>query len=322
MKKSSLYFLALLAVLSNSFQTKAQLRWQNMDNQYAPLPGSIHVYYSNDPIDGKPNRAFYTEIDLKDKNLQLYADTANQRGLTPSQYYARNHNPYVVVNCTFFSLTTKANLNIVIKNGKLVAHNIPSIYNKSDSLWHGISRSAIGINKRGKPDVAWVFTDSVKNKAWQLKEKPAYFTSKMAVTNIHSFRKEQRNSRRQRMVRWRMQTAVGGGPALISNSKINITNNEEIMFAGERINDRHPRTAMGYTDDGKFIILTVEGRFQGIAEGASLPHLARILLDLHCVEALNLDGGGSSCMLVNGKNTITPSDKTGQRPVPAVFVVK
>ncbi|MFN9783889.1 MAG: phosphodiester glycosidase family protein, partial [Sphingobacteriales bacterium] len=39
------------------------------------------------------------------------------------------------------------------------------------------------------------------------------------------------------------------------------------------------------------------------------------------VEALNLDGGGSSCLLVNGRETIKPSDKTGQRPVPAVLLI-
>jgi exopolysaccharide biosynthesis protein len=39
------------------------------------------------------------------------------------------------------------------------------------------------------------------------------------------------------------------------------------------------------------------------------------------VEALNLDGGGSSCMLVYGKETIKPSDKK-QRAVPAVFMIR
>jgi exopolysaccharide biosynthesis protein len=46
------------------------------------------------------------------------------------------------------------------------------------------------------------------------------------------------------------------------------------------------------------------------------------LIDLGAVEAINLDGGGSSCLLINGKETIKPSDPTGQRPVPAVFFVK
>ena len=100
---------------------------------------------------------------------------------------------------------------------------------------------------------------------------------------------------------WNVQWAVGGGPVLMTNGKINITNNQEHKFAGKAILDRHPRTAMGYTQDNKIIILAVQGRFPGIAEGATLTQEAHILKDLGCWEALNLDGGGSSCLLVNGK---------------------
>ena len=79
---------------------------------------------------------------------------------------------------------------------------------------------------------------------------------------------------------------------------------------------------MGYTLNGRLIILVIQGRFPGIAEGATLEEEAKILLDLGCYEALNLDGGGSSCLLVNGKETILPSDKEGQRPVPSAFIIK
>lgn len=67
--------------------------------------------------------------------------------------------------------------------------------------------------------------------------------------------------------------------------------------------------------------MVIEGRHPGIAEGATLTQEARLFKDIGCIEALNLDGGGSSCMLVNGKETIKPSDKVGQRPVPAVFLI-
>ena len=79
---------------------------------------------------------------------------------------------------------------------------------------------------------------------------------------------------------------------------------------------------MGYTKDNKLIILVIEGRNPGLAEGATLTQEAQMLKEIGCWEALNLDGGGSSCMLVNGKETIKISDKTGQRPVPAVFIIK
>ena len=86
--------------------------------------------------------------------------------------------------------------------------------------------------------------------------------------------------------------------------------------------DLHPRTAMGYTRDGRLLILAVEGRRRGQAEGASLTDLAGILLQLGAVEALNLDGGGSSCLLVMGRETIRPADREGQRAVPGVFLIR
>jgi exopolysaccharide biosynthesis protein len=118
-----------------------------------------------------------------------------------------------------------------------------------------------------------------------------------------------------------MQAAVGGGPVLLQGGEIRITNNEELKFGGKAISDKHPRTGMGYTKDNKLIILVVEGRNKGVAEGATLTQEAQLFKQLNCLEALNLDGGGSSCMLVNGKETIKISDAS-QRPVPAVFIIK
>ncbi len=78
---------------------------------------------------------------------------------------------------------------------------------------------------------------------------------------------------------------------------------------------------MGYTKDGRIIVLVIQGRFPGIADGATLTQEAKILKDIGCEEALNLDGGGSSCMLINGKETIQVSDKV-ERAVPAVFIIR
>jgi exopolysaccharide biosynthesis protein len=118
-----------------------------------------------------------------------------------------------------------------------------------------------------------------------------------------------------------METAVGGGPVLVYKGKIRVTNEEEGLFIkGDK--DLNPRSAIGYTRDGRIIVLAVQGRTPKLAAGVTLAQEAKILLDLGCYEALNLDGGGSSCLLVNGKETIHPSDKTGERPVPSVFIIK
>ena len=71
-----------------------------------------------------------------------------------------------------------------------------------------------------------------------------------------------------------MKTAIGGGPVLVQNNKVQISNNEERKFAGKAINDRHPRTAIGYTNDNKIIILVAEGRSE-TASGLTLTQEAQ-----------------------------------------------
>lgn len=297
-----------------------QLQWQNVDSLFQPLPPSVHVYKTTSLLDGKPNIAYYVEADLKDKQLEFITDTSQGRRFTPSQYYEKNKQPLLVVNTTFFSFETNLNLNVVIKKGKLVALN-PDRYRKSvadSAIKVPVYASAIGIDKKRKADVAWTKTDSTKNtvEASQVPD-PQKRSTRRANRGSGAANTETKGT----FKRWKMITAVGGGPVLLQQGQLMITNNEEQKFAGKAINDKHPRTAMGYTADQKLIILVVEGRNPGKAEGATLTQEAQIFKDLGCIEALNLDGGGSSCMLVNGKETIKVSDTGGQRPVPAVFMI-
>lgn len=300
-----------------------KLTWVNVDSAYGPLPSSIHVYKTNDLLDGFPNIAFYVIADLKDRSLNFTTDTTYKRRFTPAQFYQKNKAPLVVVNGTFFSFETNRNLNVIISNGKLLSYNGKTIVSPADTTKRvAVYNSALGISKKRKGDVAWVKTDSSNKFAFasQLAVDPAKANGNFFSRNSHS----EATSRPpfSDFKKWKIKTAIGGGPVLLQGGKIHITNEEEKMFTGKAIDDKHPRTAMGYTADNRLIILVVQGRFPQIAEGATLNAEARILQDLGCVEALNLDGGGSSCLLVNGKETITPSDKGGQRPVPGVFIIK
>jgi exopolysaccharide biosynthesis protein len=303
---------------------QAQLKWQQVDSLYQPLPSSLHVYFTDDKVDTGTFRAYYVIADIKDNNLDFAADTTYKRRLTPSQFYEKNEKALVIVNCTFFSFETNKNLNVVIKDGRLVAYNNHSLPGRGkDTLTyrHPLG-SAIGITKKKKADVAWLFTDSIYKYPYQLMGTvpEAYKDSSQKIKR--SFIKYKREGDApSTFKKWKMKTAVGGGPVLLQNGEIKITNNEELKFAGKALFDKHPRTAMGYTGDDKLIILVIEGRNKN-AGGATLLQTAQILKDLGCIEALNLDGGGSSCMLVNGKPTIKVSDATGQRPVPAVFLIK
>jgi exopolysaccharide biosynthesis protein len=318
---------AVLYIITAPF-CLAQVKWQNVDSLYGSLPSSVHVFKTTDTVDGKPNIAYYLIADLKDRKLNFTTDTTYKRRFTPQQFYERNQQPLLVVNGTFFDFASNRNLNAVIKDGKLVSYNVHTTALKGEDtlMYLHTFRSAIGINQKRKADVAWLYTDSIKKKAfasqdnWKpYKDSFAFFLYR--IKSVKATYRLHKDDFKRVFQKWNMRTAIGGGPVLIQKGQIQITNNEERMFTGKAIDDKHPRTAMGYTVDGKFIILVVQGRMPGVAEGASLTQLAKLLLDLGCVEALNLDGGGSSSMLVNGKETIKPSDKEGQRAVPAVFII-
>ena len=309
--------------------TNAQSTWINIDSLYQPLPASVRVYKSTDPVDGKPNIMYYAIADLKDKRLNFTTDTTYKRRLTPTQFYQKNNHPLLVVNCSFFSFATNQNLNVVVKNGKLIACNeetIPAKGRDTLTYFHSFF-GALGISKKRNADVAWVYTDSSKRFAYA-SQLPVHFiqdsvanTSWEYIDNRTSIVAGHSGKSFSSFQKWKMKTAIGGGPVLVQNGEIKITNNEERKFGGKAVNNPEPRTAIGYTKDQKMIILVCEGRSTDAA-GLSLVQLAKILKDLGCVEALNLDGGGSSCMLINGKETNTPSTKGVLRPVPSVFLIE
>lgn len=255
---------------------------------------------------------------LKDKDLQFTAQTGQGKRLTPQQFYRQEHFPLLVVNCTYFSFTTNENYSVVVRDGKMVAWNISALrgVGPDSLLYYYPTRSAIGIDRKRRADVAWLFTDTSRRWPYAFEDRPVIAKGADSVPSIYSL-----NDIEWKW--WKMRTAVGGGPVLIHDGKISITDREEQLFPGEnREGDHEPRTAMGYTRDGRLIVLVVQGRTPGTAAGITLAEEAQILHDLGCYEALNLDGGGSSCMLINGKETIRPSGPTGQRPIPAVFLVK
>lgn len=324
-------FTIFILSLFLGLQVNGQLKWQNVDSMYQPLPPSVHIYKTISQLDGKPNIAYYVEADLKDKKLDFTVDTTYKRRLTPSKFYEKNEKALLVVNTTFFSFATNQNLNVVIKNKKMVGYNIHTINGrgKDTFTYRHVFTSAFGIDKKRRPDVAYLFTDSTLRFVYSSQNPLPVITDSsinLDTDKVIAMRNNYTNriggiEREQMFKKWKMKTAVGGGPSLLNYGQIRISNNEELKFAGKAINDNHPRTAMGYTEDDKLIILMVEGRNEN-ASGATLTQLAQIFKDLGCLEALNLDGGGSSCMLVNGKETIKVSDAAGQRPVPAVFIIK
>jgi len=108
--------------------------------------------------------------------------------------------------------------------------------------------------------------------------------------------------------------AVGGFPLLLEN--------------GERVGDlgvvdrpsfaaaRHPRTALGFDPPkDRLWIVVVDGRQPGYSDGMTLPELASLFEALGVTEAVNLDGGGATVMVLEGSPVSRPSDAEGERAV-------
>ncbi len=122
--------------------------------------------------------------------------------------------------------------------------------------------------------------------------------------------------------KWRSANNIlGAGPQLIKDGKIEITDKQEKMLAAGFATDRHPRTALAQLDSGKILLVTVDGRQPGVSVGMSLQTLAELLLEFGAVAAINLDGGGSTTMVVHNKVVNKPSDQSGERPVSDAILV-
>ena len=88
---------------------------------------------------------------------------------------------------------------------------------------------------------------------------------------------------------------------------------------------RHPRSLAGITSDGHVLFVAVDGRQPGYAEGMSLFELRQLAHSLGCTDALNLDGGGSTTLVIAGEGTNGVVNKPSgivERPVPSILFVR
>jgi hypothetical protein len=116
---------------------------------------------------------------------------------------------------------------------------------------------------------------------------------------------------------------IGGGPRLLKSGQVYISRNSE-RFKNDISKSRAARTAVGINKEGNLVFVTVDkcsaSTSSAKSAGATLEELAQIMKDLGCVDAMNLDGGSSSSMVLNGAVINTPSNSV-ERPVSNGIVI-
>ncbi|MFD8686324.1 phosphodiester glycosidase family protein [Streptomyces sp. NPDC059651] len=114
---------------------------------------------------------------------------------------------------------------------------------------------------------------------------------------------------------------LNGGPELVRDGKLHVTPATDGMvqpgnasFYYGWVHKRNPRTLAGVDAAGRTVLVTADGRSTA-ALGLSIPESAAVARALGLREAVNLDGGGSTTMAVDGEVINAPSDAAGERPV-------
>ena len=108
-----------------------------------------------------------------------------------------------------------------------------------------------------------------------------------------------------------MPFAIQAGPLLLSDGVVQ--GNDE-GFSNSLLSVRHPRSVVGLTADGEWFFLAVDGRNGLHAAGATMSELTDILRSYEVPYALNLDGGGSTELIVRGRLFTSPSEGK-ERPI-------
>jgi hypothetical protein len=135
-------------------------------------------------------------------------------------------------------------------------------------------------------------------------------------------------------------TAVAGGPTLLQDGMVvrdesfegwpfRLASRDQATSMHRFVTLRAPRTAIGVRRDGTVLLVVVDGwRFADERQsetplngGASIEELRRLFGDLGAIEAINLDGGGSSTMVISGRVVNQPSDPAGEREIGDAIVV-
>lgn len=112
---------------------------------------------------------------------------------------------------------------------------------------------------------------------------------------------------------------IGGFPLLLQKGEPVLDRVADLRPAFSAV--RHPRTAIGLRSDGRVLLLTVDGRRPGYSEGMTLAELTDLLRVLGATDAINLDGGGSTTLVIRGEVVNRPSDASGERPVANMLLV-
>ena len=334
--------------LANDFNKQTRNKYKNA-LIYDVAPGIKHIKLTR-TYQGRPVRINVVEVNKRlNSNIDITPQLSSSRLATKSTIttIARKNHSIVAINGTYFKPQTGVPLGTLMINKKLYTG---PIYNRvaMGIFDDGFDMARVELNATLKTSKGDVKIDNVNQprmlSTYVIAYSPEWghfappspkYGIQMAVENgkitsiskdalpipengyvivgpkdrlEKTFKSRHANVDIKTIPDWKnVNHIISGGPYLVKNGEVFIDMTEQKLGA---IGGRNPRTAIGYTQEGNLIMVAVDGR-EGSSVGMTLRELAGFLKSVGCTNAMNLDGGGSTVMYVNGKVVNMPAVKGG-----------
>jgi hypothetical protein len=284
--------------------------WTNSTALSAGMPTTAGVYeYTQGAI-----KAFAFIYDLTDTTIE-FTTTMNTARKTPTDWQlSETGTKLAVMNGGYFDLTNGQSYSSVISNGVQLSPNVRALtraLNGVNTSYYP-TRAVFGLTNR-VPSVDWIYnTTGTTNYSYALPS-PNVLNSPPQAQPSATFPSTG--------TLWQVTQGIGGSPMLIKGGSIKISDAEELIDINNTTG--RSRTAIGYTANKRLIMLVVEKSGSRGTDGVSLSQEAQMLKDMGCTDAINLDGGGSTCLLVGSAGLATNIPEGGvQRAVTSAIIIK
>ena len=233
-------------------------------------------------------------LEIDPRRVELRVETAADRlpAKATVPEIARQHRALAAINAGFFVVATGEAAGLLKVDGRLISPT-------------RLPRGAVAVAARSWRRPMRLFFDQVSVR------RPSPGTPPVYETQLGSPASAWAGARH----------AVGGAGLLVAKGRVLSPEDRNVEKLGRSFTEtRHPRTFVGVDKRGFIWLITVDGRSLS-SLGMTFDELQALARRLGLRDALNLDGGGSTTMVVRGELVNRPSDPTGPRPVTDAILV-
>lgn len=272
---------------------------------FESLPAGVRVMTVADPT--IPLRAWAVRVDLAAGGVELQVAVSEDEDARESPTdFARRPGVRVVVNGGYFRMDTDpaTHVGLLLVDGRLISPPLRSVLRGEQRYY--LARGALGVFGDGRVDIAWV--SGQEGALYEWRSPPANRVDQPAV-----------EPDLEGLTPWPVRYGVAAGPILLQRGEPADSTDAEVFF-GSSIPEVHPRTAACIDAAGELLLVVIDGR-QRESRGVDLVELTAILADMGCEEAINLDGGGSSALVVDGRLLNHPAGSDDEREVMSALLL-